>query len=108
LILCPIVRFREEASRRAGGGYRGPQHHLDGWYPFHHNGVTVSDVGLYCWDGIDTPRGGRALDHVYRQFAHYVTRVLDRMGPQEWLLVLAVAIVIGVVCMRGFGSRSQY
>ena len=33
---------------------------------------------------------------------------LDRMGPQEWLLVLAAMIVVGCVCLRGFGSRSQY
>jgi hypothetical protein len=48
------------------------------------------------------------MDHVYRQLTHYATGVLDRMGPQEWLLVLAAMIVFGGVCLRGFGSRSQH
>jgi hypothetical protein len=37
-----------------------------------------------------------------------VLRYAGRLEPQQWLLVLAAAIVIGVICMRGFGSRSQY
>ncbi len=35
-------------------------------------------------------------------------RLIDKMGPQEWLLVLVGAIIVGFFCMRGFGSRSQY
>jgi hypothetical protein len=42
--------------------------------------------------------------HAYQQTLHYC----ERLGPQEWLGVLAALIVIGLVCMRGFGSRSQY
>ena len=42
--------------------------------------------------------------HVYRQVVHCI----DRMGPQEWVLVLAAMIVVGCVCLRGFGSRSKY
>ena len=42
------------------------------------------------------------------QFYHVIMRFLDRMGPQEWLIVLAAMIVVGLFCMRGFGSRSQY
>ena len=30
---------------------------------------------------------------------------LDR---QEWLVVLALGMVFGFLCMRGFGSRSNY
>jgi hypothetical protein len=48
------------------------------------------------------------VDQLYRHFLHYATGVLDHMGPQEWLLVLAAMIVVGCVCLRGFGSRSQY
>ena len=35
-------------------------------------------------------------------------RLIDKMGPQEWLLVLAGVIILGLFCMRGFGSRSDY
>ena len=33
---------------------------------------------------------------------------IDRMGIQEWMLVLVGAIVIGFFCLRGYGSRSNY
>jgi hypothetical protein len=42
--------------------------------------------------------------HVYRQVSHFI----ERMGPQEWILVLAVIIFIGCLTLRGFGSRSKY
>lgn len=35
-------------------------------------------------------------------------RTIDRMGPTEWALLLGAVIVIGLFCMRGFGSRSSY
>jgi hypothetical protein len=37
-----------------------------------------------------------------------IMRHAGRMGPQEWVLVLAAMIVVGLICMRGYGSRSQY
>jgi hypothetical protein len=39
---------------------------------------------------------------------HEVFRFAGRLDPQQWLLVLLVVIIIGLICMRGFGSRSQY
>jgi hypothetical protein len=39
-----------------------------------------------------------------REIFHYA----GRLDPQQWLLVLIVVIIIGLVCLRGFGSRSQY
>jgi hypothetical protein len=32
----------------------------------------------------------------------------SRLDPQQWLLVLGAVIVIGLICLRGFGSRSEY
>jgi len=37
-----------------------------------------------------------------------VLRYADRLEPQHWLFVLAAVIVVGLICLRGFGSRSQY
>jgi hypothetical protein len=37
-----------------------------------------------------------------------VMRYADLLAPQQWLLVLGVVIVVGVLCLRGFGSRSNY
>ena len=48
------------------------------------------------------------MEHLYRQAVHHVSSTLDRMGPQEWFWVMAAMIVVAVVCMRGFGSRSGY
>jgi hypothetical protein len=41
---------------------------------------------------------------LYHDFMSYV----DHMGRTEWLFVAAVGLVIGVICMRGLGSRSSY
>ncbi len=35
-------------------------------------------------------------------------RYVDHMGVQQWMLVLIVAIGLGMLCLRGFGSRSNY
>ncbi len=42
--------------------------------------------------------------HFYRETMHY----LGRLSPQGWLFVLAGVIIVGVICTRGFGSRSHY
>jgi len=39
---------------------------------------------------------------------HDVIRYASRLDPQQWLLVLIGVIVVGFLCLRGFGSRSQY
>ena len=44
------------------------------------------------------------MSHVYHELARYV----DRLGPHEWAAVLAAMIIVGVVFLRGFGSRSNY
>jgi hypothetical protein len=35
-------------------------------------------------------------------------RWIEGLTPQHALLLLAVVIVVGLVCLRGFGSRSGY
>jgi hypothetical protein len=35
-------------------------------------------------------------------------RLINSFGREEWVLVLAGAIVVGFFCLRGFGSRSRY
>ena len=43
-----------------------------------------------------------------QQLAADLMRWVDRISPQHWLLLLAVVIVVGLVCLRGFRSRSGY
>jgi len=42
------------------------------------------------------------------QFCRDVMRFIERMDAQDWLLALLAVVVVGVFCMRGFGSRSNY
>ncbi len=42
------------------------------------------------------------------QIADEVLSFVNEMAPQHWLFVLAGAIVLGFVCMKGMGSRSHY
>ncbi|MEI8372945.1 MAG: hypothetical protein WCJ35_08960 [Planctomycetota bacterium] len=37
-----------------------------------------------------------------------VLAFIDRMEPQHWLIALAGVIVVGLVCMKGMGSRSHH
>ncbi len=39
---------------------------------------------------------------------HRIVEYVNQMGPHEWFLVLGAMIIVAAVCMRGFGSRSQY
>ncbi|MGA2068361.1 MAG: hypothetical protein ABSG86_25535 [Thermoguttaceae bacterium] len=38
----------------------------------------------------------------------YLMRWIETSSPQQWAMALALVIVVGLVCLRGFGSRSQY
>ena len=42
------------------------------------------------------------------EFFHQVMCWVERQQAQDWLLWLTLVAVIGLVCMRGFGSRSGY
>jgi hypothetical protein len=44
-------------------------------------------------------------------FARYgdeLGHMLNRMDRMQWLLVFGAAVLLGFLCMRGFGSRKQY
>lgn len=42
------------------------------------------------------------------QLCKSALRHISHFGPQEWLLTLIAVVIIGALCMRGFGSRSSY
>jgi hypothetical protein len=44
------------------------------------------------------------MNHIFRQ----VMQLVDHMGMREWFWVMAAMIVVGLICLRGFGSRSKY
>ena len=42
------------------------------------------------------------------QLSRDVIRFIEQMDAQDWLLALLAVVLIGLFCMRGFGSRSDY
>jgi len=42
------------------------------------------------------------------RFITYVAHAIDRMDMQDWVVVLFIMILVGWICMRGYGSRSNY
>jgi uncharacterized protein involved in exopolysaccharide biosynthesis len=44
------------------------------------------------------------MAELFRDLVRYV----DRMRPEGWVLVLVAVIVVGALCLRGFGSRGNY
>jgi hypothetical protein len=44
------------------------------------------------------------MNQIFRE----IMRRVDHMGMHEWFWVLAAMILVGVICLRGFGSRSKY
>lgn len=42
----------------------------------------------------------QAYDAVMRQVMH--------LSYREWMVVFAIAVTLGVLCLRGFGSRHNY
>jgi hypothetical protein len=37
-----------------------------------------------------------------------LTQLAERMDTEHWVLALVGMIVVGLICMHGFGSRSNY
>jgi len=44
------------------------------------------------------------MDDIYRE----VMRQINHLDPNQWLLVLVGVVILGLFCLRGFGSRSDY
>ncbi len=42
------------------------------------------------------------------KYVHKFFVFIEQLDTQEWVLVLMALVVVGFVCMRGYGSRSDY
>ncbi len=47
-------------------------------------------------------------DATMTQVVHELTRYVDHMSLQQWTLLLIAVIALGMLCLRGFGSRANY
>lgn len=41
-------------------------------------------------------------------YIHQVQQAAGHLNKQAWFLVLVATVVVGMICLRGFGSRSGY
>jgi hypothetical protein len=53
-------------------------------------------------------KGATTRSSVMEHFFNDLVRYVNHMDAQEWVYVLAGMLIVGFVCMRGFGSRSSY
>lgn len=44
------------------------------------------------------------MHDIYRE----VMRQINHMDTRHWLYVFVGVVIVGLVCLRGFGSRSDY
>lgn len=44
----------------------------------------------------------------YEVFCREAMRTIDQMTTTQWFVVLVMVVVIGCICLRGFGSRTNY
>ncbi len=42
------------------------------------------------------------------RFVNQLMRQLGRLEPEQWILLAVGVLVVGMFCMRGFGSRKDY
>ncbi len=43
-----------------------------------------------------------------QEIASEVLSFINQMEPRHWVFALAAVIIVGFVCMKGVGSRTQY
>ncbi len=42
------------------------------------------------------------------QYLADAIRWVEHLGPRDWLLAFGAMIIVAFLCMRGFGSRTNY
>lgn len=52
--------------------------------------------------------GNRTLLEIVLEWCDGTLDYLSQLDVKEWLILFAAMIVVGAICMRGFGSRHQY
>lgn len=42
------------------------------------------------------------------QMSAGINRAINNMDSQQWIVVSVIAIILGTIFLRGYGSRSNY
>ena len=65
-----------------------------------------AETDLHTADSRD--RDMNAIWHHLHITIYKVQHHATHMDRQEWIVVFGVVVVIGALCLRGFGSRTKY
>ncbi|HEV2971539.1 MAG TPA: hypothetical protein VGY55_16300 [Pirellulales bacterium] len=57
---------------------------------------------------IALPAGGLLATNYISEACDTALQWVNHLDRNAWLLVLCAAVVVGGMCLRGFGSRSNY
>ncbi len=57
---------------------------------------------------VATAAGGLLATNYISQLINGALQSVTHLDRNAWLIVLIVALVVGTICLRGFGSRSDY
>jgi hypothetical protein len=48
------------------------------------------------------------MPYQFWRFIDEITHSAGRLDREQWIMVSVLVLVLGLVCMRGFGSRTNY
>lgn len=48
------------------------------------------------------------MPYQVRQFLDYITQMAGHLDREHWVTLSFLVLLLGLVCMRGFGSRNNY
>jgi hypothetical protein len=59
---------------------------------------------------VNSPRGlsGGSMPYQVWRFVDTVTRYAGQLDRQQWIVLSVLVLIVGLVSMRGFGSRNNY
>ena len=43
-----------------------------------------------------------------RKIEHAFSNIANSWSTEEWIIAVCVMLAVGVICMKGFGSRKNY
>ncbi len=54
------------------------------------------------------PSGEDPMMNYLYDIYYQMLQFANRLTPQQWVMLLTVTLILGALCLRGYGSRSRY
>lgn len=68
----------------------------------------AADCDLNSSSGRILRCGSQSMWYRLGQVSDGIERAINNMDSQQWIVISVIAILLGAVFLRGFGSRSNY